>query len=228
MTKRYPILALINVTRPFQEDFFSNLKDYFKDLFLLEIKEEEVDFDERDYVAVFAFTKIEVSLPQLLFSEHPDEEGIFITSKFLQDGVACLALSRELIQFYQKLDSNLLDHFPYQLRLADQKGDFLWQNHQFNGSFFPDQDQAIDSWILRQFQRQKDLSAKHFLLPFASLDHIYFQSYFALRDPKGHYLGSFDMVQDLKPILAHYLEETAQAIVGWSDVTSGPSISNDV
>ncbi|HGN5283293.1 TPA: multidrug transporter, partial [Streptococcus pyogenes] len=31
-------------------------------------------------------------------------------------------------------------------------------------------------------------------------------------------------VQDIKPLLNQYLEETGQAIVGWSDVTSGPSI----
>ncbi|XCY70531.1 hypothetical protein ABG808_00375 [Streptococcus iniae] len=64
-------------------------------------------------------------------------------------------------------------------------------------------------------------------MPSASLDHIYFQSYYAIRDHQKHYLGSIDIVQDLKPILSQYLDETAQAIVGWSDVTSGPSISDD-
>ena len=35
-------------------------------------------------------------------------------------------------------------------------------------------------------------------------------------------------IQDLRPLLSSYLKETSQAIVAWSDTTSGPSIGNDL
>lgn len=41
-------------------------------------------------------------------------------------------------------------------------------------------------------------------------------------------LGVITFIQDLKPVLASYLNESGQAIVGWSDVTSGPSSSNPI
>ena len=44
----------------------------------------------------------------------------------------------------------------------------------------------------------------------------------------GELLGVITFIQDLKPVLASYLNESGQAIVGWSDVTSGPSSSNPI
>ena len=59
-------------------------------------------------------------------------------------------------------------------------------------------------------------------------DHILFQTYQAVKDDSGELLGVITFIQDLKPVLASYLNESGQAIVGWSDVTSGPSSSNPI
>ncbi|MCC9969815.1 hypothetical protein HK345_05185, partial [Streptococcus agalactiae] len=40
-------------------------------------------------------------------------------------------------------------------------------------------------------------------------------------------VGYIEHVHNIKPLLEGYLKESGQAIVGWSDVTSGASISND-
>lgn len=229
MIKRFPILALFDADHLFQKFAFEKLKETFHDLFLMDIIDQKESYVINNYSGVFSFSSLEVTCPLLLFSEQEtgDDLSFYISPSTFENGQSSLDLSRHLIQFFQQLNDALLNQFPYQMRLAHQNGDFIWHNQQFNGSFFPDQESTLEAWILSQFQNQKNLSEKHFLLPSASLDHIYFQSYFALRNQEGQYLGSFDMVQDLKPILAQYLEETAQAIVGWSDVTSGPSISNN-
>lgn len=228
MKNRPKILALYQEESSFQKDFFHILAKTYSDLFAIDLAPLSNDNQLQDYQAIFAFSDIEKALPLFLFTEMVTSKGFYITEEKVKDGQAILALSSALNQFYQSLNSSLLDAFPFQIRQSDHTGQIIYHNHQFNGSFFPEDDQELEGWIYRQFQTNPQAATKHFLLPTASSDHIYFQSYYGLQDPDGHYIGTLDLVQDLKPILAQYLEETAQAIVGWSDVTSGPSISDDL
>lgn len=229
MKKRPKLLALYQVDSNFQKSFYQILSDTYSELFEITIAEyESHEPKSLNYQALFSFMPIESTLPVFYFSEIVTSQGFYITDSKLKDGQTVLALSSALNQFYQSLNSSLLDAFPFQIRQSDHTGQMIYHNHQFNGSFFPEDDQELEGWIYRQFKTNPQEATKHFLLPTASSDHIYFQSYYGLQDENGQYLGTLDFVQDLKPILAQYLEETAQAIVGWSDVTSGPSISDDI
>ncbi|MGT2932642.1 hypothetical protein [Streptococcus catagoni] len=227
MKKRYHLLALIEQNNPFQKRFFRTVKQTFTALFELDIKENTDSLTMDAYQAIVSFDEKEYPLPTLRFSQEESASAFVINQDLLEEAKTILSLSHYLTDFYQSLSADLMDFYPYQLRLADQRGHFFYHNHHFNGSFLPDDKDFVEDWILRLLKSSTEASYKHFLLPSASLDHIYVQSFYPLRDDQGHYLGSFDLVQDIKPILENYLEETAQAIVGWSDVTSGPSISND-
>ncbi|MGT2887377.1 hypothetical protein N1495_05485 [Streptococcus didelphis] len=226
----YNILAIREKDSLFQTYFYEKIQEYYGSLFSLNIVEDiptQSDISG-NYQGIFTFTRANFSLPTLRFSEKAEENCFLITEDLFKEASYILEMSQLLSQFYQKLNWNWLDYYPYQVRIADSKGKFIIHNQQFNGSFFTDHENQLETWIYEEFKKSKQPLVRHFLLANASLDHIYFQSYYALRDQQNNYLGSFDIVQDFKPILAQYLEETAQVIVGWSDVTSGPSISDDI
>ena len=63
-------------------------------------------------------------------------------------------------------------------------------------------------------------------IPSSSFSHILLQHYQGLLSQDGQLLGVLAQVIDLTPLLATYLEESGQALVGWSDTTSGASISD--
>ncbi|MGT2686222.1 hypothetical protein ACVRWT_02390 [Streptococcus porcinus] len=228
MKKTQAILAVFSDTNIFQQEFFKTLSNYYSELFEITVAPSSSNFDFKEYNGIFSFVELETQQPIFYFSEQLVSKAFFITEERLKDGQIILELSSALNQFYQSISHSLWDLFPYQIRLSDNSGNFTYHNHQFNGSFFEDEEKRLETWLYHQFKSSRVNQTKHFLLPTASLDHIYFQSYYSLTNNEGHYLGTIDIVQDLKPILAQYLEETAQAIVGWSDVTSGPSISDNL
>lgn len=229
MNKYLNIIALANPALPFEAEFFTILKTYYSDLFSIDI----VDLPEKvtgQFDAVFSFDAINnLDIPQLIFSHQlGNSDSFYIDQELLDKADTILRLSRYLNSFYQNhYSDNYFYHFPYQVRYSDKNGHITHHNQQFNGSFFPDQASQLEPWLYQQLSDPDRADVKHLLLPSGSLEHIYFQSYYAIRDKEKNYLGSLDLVQDLKPLLSQYLEETAQAIVGWSDVTSGPSISDD-
>ncbi len=228
MNKYLNIIALENPNNPFEAQFYTKLKTYYSDLFSIYIID-AIEKVKGPFDAIFSFTPIEtLDKPHLLFSPQlGSSDSFYVNQEILDSADTILRLSRYLNNFYQKYSSFCLRDFPYQLRISDKDGHFTFHNQQFNGTFFPDQTSRLEPWLYQQLSDPERADSKHLLLPSASLDHIYFQSYYAIRDHQKHYLGSIDIVQDLKPILSQYLDETAQAIVGWSDVTSGPSISDD-
>lgn len=228
MKKTQAILAIFSDKNIFQQEFFKTLSSYYSELFEITLAPSSADFNITKYDGIFSFVELETDHPIFYFSEQLTPKAFFITEGRLKEGQIILELSSALNQFYQSISQSLWDLFPYQIRLSDKSGNFIYHNHQFNSSFFEDEEENLEAWIYRQFKGSHENQTKHFLLPTASLDHIYFQSYYSLTNKDGHYLGTIDIVQDLKPILAQYLEETAQAIVGWSDVTSGPSISDNL
>ncbi|WP_221912685.1 hypothetical protein [Streptococcus halichoeri] len=228
MIKTYRVLAIITNQSETQKAIYSFLQEHFDYLFEIIIYYQNALPEEiAAYDVIFSFKDDTYPIKTFLFSESADQAGYYLVPDSLKDSQKAYELARTLTQLYQQLTSNLqtyLQQFPSQMRMANAKGQILYHNHQFNGSFLPSDENHLETWIWQHLRKQGNL---HLLLPFASLDHIYFQSYYGLQDENGCYVGSLDLVQDLKPILAQYLDETAQAIVGWSDVTSGPSISTD-
>lgn len=174
------------------------------------------------------------------------------------DGLSALKLASQLSQFIQKLSEEnhhlgsetgqlrpdeetqtkkpeptvdfqrSLDQLPLHLAISDHKGQVLYHNGRPKDPFFLDQIDTggVEDWIIEEIKGQASHSF-HLLLPAISLDQILMQSYYGLYD-QGELRGIIDQVQDIKPLLASYLKETGQALVGWSDTTSGASIKNSL
>lgn len=228
MMNPYNVLALNPNQDAELESLYKTLEEHFSHLFHLTISSTFSMEKSRDFQAVFLPKNDDrLMLPQLIFSTAELSNSHLVYKENLVEMKQFSALNVKLTNFYFTIANQMINAHPFQVRLADQTGTIIRHNHQFNGSFFEDDNLKIESWIQKQLVKPNGIDQKHFLLPSASADHIYYQSYYALKDEQGTYLGSLDYVQDIKPILADYLEETAQAIVGWSDVTSGPSISDD-
>lgn len=130
-------------------------------------------------------------------------------------------------QFIANKKSLPLDHLPLHMALTDQNNQFTYHNGKPKDPFLiGDKDQTpVDDWIIQEIKTRPD-HAVHLLLPSISFEQILIQSYQGLYDQE-QFKGIFQQVQDIKPLLASYLKETGQALVGWSDTVSGASIKND-
>lgn len=110
----------------------------------------------------------------------------------------------------------------------DKNLKLIYSNNRSDGSFFSEpEENELPQWVWTSLEQSPE-NALHFQIPTESFDHILFQTYQAVKDDSGELLGVITFIQDLKPVLASYLNESGQAIVGWSDVTSGPSSSNPI
>ncbi|MFC5630693.1 MULTISPECIES: PAS domain-containing protein [Streptococcus] len=121
---------------------------------------------------------------------------------------------------------NYLDYFPYKTAFYDKDLKLTYSNHKPDGTFFPESCDKLPDWIWQELRHSTEKSL-HLDIPNESFGKIYMQSYTMLYDDSGDFQGVMEMVQDFKPLLSSYLENSGQALVGWSDVTSGASISND-
>ncbi|EHI69602.1 multidrug transporter [Streptococcus ictaluri] len=225
MTKLIKILAITGQTPQEENAFFKLIANNSKDFFDITIISKNDPINFKPYEAVFAFDTIESSLPLLLFAKHISFQKETLTEILQKKPTLLLEIGKVVTNFYYALKGNFLEHLPLQARLSDQNGNIIYNNHKFNGSFFADQETKLEEWLLHELKANA-YHQKYYFIPSASLDHIYIQHYQALYDASGNFIGIYDNVQDFKPILSQYLEETGQAIVGWSDVTSGPSISD--
>ncbi len=152
----------------------------------------------------------------ITFPQDYDEKASFL-----------LSLARELTLFYHEQIAHL-DYYPFQVKSYSPSGDLVYDNHGFDGSFFSfntDKDQKLEPWI----QEQLKAASNHRLtmsVPAASFDQILMQDYQGLYAKDGTFHGVLSQIIDLTPLLETYLKESGQALVGWSDTTSGASISN--
>ncbi|EIQ82020.1 hypothetical protein ScFU53_07810 [Streptococcus canis] len=229
MINAIPTLVLLNPNNSLEDKFIKGLAEYFSHLFDLTMigdKDAITSSQLSDFQAIFSFYEHDFDLPTLYFKTSNLGLGFLIDENLFDRATDILAVTQYLTKFYQKFDGQFLHYLPLQARVADKNGDILVNNHAFNGSFFQNTDKQIEPWIMADLTSSGDTSIS-FLLPSGSLDHIYMQHYQALKNAQGQILGIFDTIQDIKPLLSQYLEETGQAIVGWSDVTSGPSISDN-
>lgn len=128
-----------------------------------------------------------------------------------------------------ELIKKLLAHLPYRASFYDKDLKLIYSNNRSDGSFFSDdeEEKELPQWVWTSLEQAPE-QALHFQIPTESFDRILFQSYQAISDDSGELIGVVTFIQDLKPVLASYLNESGQAIVGWSDVTSGPSITNPI
>lgn len=207
----------------FEKDktFLDWLQSSFSNLFELNIVANTVNPSSASYIAI-------TDGDQLLLHSDQFEITLHIPEYFSENASFILQLSQQLIQFYQALIVHL-DHYPMKVTFFDENGQAIYDNNGFDGNFFSfaQGSEPLEDWI----QEKIKTSSNHQLtltVPSTSFDQILLQDYRGLYDSKGHFYGSFSQVIDLQPLLATYLEESGQALVGWSDTTSGASISNDL
>lgn len=138
-----------------------------------------------------------------------------------------IKLTWDISQFVVSLNQPKLDQLPLHLALTNQDNQITYNNGRPKDPFLPldIEPEPVPDWVIREVTSRAD-HAVHLLLPSISFDQILIQSYQGLYD-QGQFQGIFQQVQDIKPMLASYLKETGQALVGWSDTVSGASIKND-
>lgn len=165
---------------------------------------------------------------QLLLYSANQEILLNIPEDFSDNASFILQLSQQLTQFYQVLNT-YPDKHPMKLTFFDKDGQVVYDNNGFDGNFFSfnQEAQPLEDWIQEKIKND----TKHHLtltVPSPSFDHILIQDYRGLYDQDGNFFGTFSQVIDLKPLLEAYLEDSGQALVGWSDTTSGASITNNL
>ncbi|MFA9492548.1 hypothetical protein [Streptococcus sp. E17BB] len=139
-----------------------------------------------------------------------------------------LALASYLMTVGQPEQLHWLDKLPLHAAITDQDNHLIYHNQKPKDPFFFDEleQTPVEDWLIQEVLTKPE-HAVHLLLPATSFDQILIQSYQGLYD-NNQFQGIFQQVQDIKPMLASYLAETGQAIVGWSDTTSGASIKNNL
>ena len=122
----------------------------------------------------------------------------------------------------------LLAHLPYRGSFYDNNLKLIYSNHRSDGSFFTENEsEKLPEWIWQSLHQSPEKSL-HLQIPTDSFEAILMQTYQLILDNSSKSLGVITYIQDLRPLLSSYLKETSQAIVAWSDTTSGPSIGNDL
>lgn len=120
----------------------------------------------------------------------------------------------------------ILSHLPYKLTAYDAKGNYLYDNGGSDGSFFPDGQQNLPDWIKEELLASPEKSLSY-PIPSDSFETILMQTYQAALTSDGELIGFWETIFDLKGPLEAYLDSSAQALVAWSDTTSGASFTID-
>lgn len=209
---------------PDDRRFFEAIAELFVDSFLLDM----VATDDREQAPSSSDADLMlVETAEALLLLLPDGTKFPLPNRDLKswDSLTSLALAKKLTQLASQLP---LDQLPLHLAISDQTNQLVYHNGRPKDPFlFDDLDQEpVEDWIV-QALKTKPGEAVHLLLPAISFEQILVQSYQGLWQGQ-EFKGIVQQVQDIKPLLASYLKETGQAIVGWSDTTSGASIKNDL
>lgn len=205
--------------------FLQTLAEAFSDLYEIQcLNIKDYKPDECNCQAIVTWQEIDSSLPQLNLSQL----GIFDNINTPNTQKINLEFAHALVKFHREVETSILDSFSYQASLTSLDGQIIASNHKPTDPFDWDGNQAITlpKWILNQLREEPD-KPFHITVPSPAFDQILIHTYQLCRDSKQEISGVFQYVQDIKPLLATYLEESGQALVGWSDVTSGASIQND-
>lgn len=146
------------------------------------------------------------------------------------------------------LTVNQLNHFlnsmPAELTYADSNNQFLYYNHKLEAEDMlatrrpgqvgnplaechPERAFSSVAWVIQQLRNGKqDVVRTH--VPTHGPDKYVVHSYQAIRDEDGNYLGINEYVQDIKPMIDWYLEQTGQQLTGGNvDAVSGATTKVD-
>ncbi|WP_062353582.1 NAD(P)H-dependent oxidoreductase [Bacillus kwashiorkori] len=154
---------------------------------------------------------------------------------------------------YVKLDRGILtvdqlnyflNSMPAELTYADSNNQFLYYNHKYDAeemlasrrpeqvgsplaNCHPERVYSGVAWVIQQLRTGKqEVVRTH--VPTHGPDKFVVHSYQAIRDKEGNYLGINEYVQDIKPIIDWYLEQTGQQLVGGGvDAVSGATSKVD-
>lgn len=122
--------------------------------------------------------------------------------------------------------TTLLNYLPYKLAAYDAKGNFLYDNGGADGSFFLREAENLPDWIMSEVLASPTKTISY-PIPTDSFEQILIQTYQASTDQEGQVLGFWETIFDLKQPLQTYLDSSAQALVVWSDATSGASFKEE-
>lgn len=122
--------------------------------------------------------------------------------------------------------TTLLNYLPYKLAAYDAKGNFLYDNGGADGSFSPREAENLPDWIMSEVLASPTKTISY-PIPTDSFEQILIQTYQASTDQEGQVLGFWETIFDLKQPLQTYLDSSAQALVVWSDATSGASFKEE-
>ncbi|WP_421038330.1 hypothetical protein [Streptococcus hyointestinalis] len=216
------ILALAKSTA--ERTYFEKLIEAFSDLFTISIADNYQD--KHVYDGLFCFERQELGMPQLLFSFEEKKGYVFAELPPFSDTQKTIDLTQQLTSFYHRLETHFLDHLPYRVAFYDASGAVAYDNHKPSNPFeLADDATALDGWIKDQLD-STEKGQLHLPLAQSAFSAILMDSYYKVTSPSGD-KGYVEIVQDIKPLLEAYLADSAQALVGWSDVTSGASIASD-
>lgn len=174
--------------------------------------------------------QVSLDLPKIWLTQDDNLDGFLLPSLDLTAWTAleALDLATFLAKAVQKLEKDWLAHLPLHTAIFDADNQLIYHNHKPKDAFLFDQidKEALADWQFKEFISNPN-HVSHLLLPSISFDQILIESSQGLYQ-NGQFQGIYQHVWDIKPLLASYLKETGQAIVGWSDVTSGASIKNSL
>ncbi|MBJ8349426.1 hypothetical protein [Streptococcus zalophi] len=239
MRKKLHLLAVWNskTDTSLHKKFFEKLADSFSDICHIELIEASQIVPDKvllrnNYVGLLAFSPLKVDLPSLLFSNQPinDNENIYISniSEAFTNPESILLISNKLFLFVNKLQKNSFNYLPFNFSVYDANDRLDYSNDKTDNEFSIESQpkEKIEDWIVEEVKNSPSHSFT-LTIPTMSSEKILIQHFQGLYDKNQRYHGVLQNVFDLKPILENYLNETGQAIVPWSDVTSGASIKND-
>lgn len=216
------ILALAKSTA--ERTYFEDMVEPFSDLFTISIADSYQD--NHNYDGLFCFERQELGVPQLLFSFEEKKDYVFTDPHPFSDTQKTITLTQQLTSFYHYLETHFLDYLPYRVAFYDTSGAVAYDNHKPSNPFeLTDDATALDGWIKDQLDNTEK-GQLHLPLAQSAFSAILMDSYYKVTSPSGD-KGYVEIVQDIKPLLEAYLADSAQALVGWSDVTSGASIASD-
>ncbi len=216
------LLCLYQADHPDETHFFQQVAQHFDDLFQIVVLEKTKEVSWSDYQGILSLTNQPYPLPVCSLAD-------FHLETIWEDPLALLALQKKLLHFYSTIQYSPLDDLPFHFSYCDLKGRVLYDNLKSDTGFaaFGSEAQDIEDWLIADLE-QSSTHTLHFQIPNDSFDQILMQTYEMLYDAKGAPRGILQQVQDIRPLLNSYLENSGQAIVGWSDVTSGASIKNNL
>lgn len=197
----------------------------------------------------------DVSSAEDLFATGSIETTIEGIDKSADDWVEQAAEATNAVEgnTYVKLDRGILtvdqlnyflNSMPLELTYADSNNQFLYYNHMLDaedmlakrspnqvGSALaechPERTYSGVAWVIQQLRSGKQDQVKVHV-PTHGPDKFVVHTYQAMHDADGHYAGINEYIQDIKPIVDWYLEQTGQQLTGGDvDAVSGATSQVD-